>query len=663
MCASRPVKLGFGVFLSFLVLAASTLSPLAAQNPVGDPPQFVWTYHPVTANNAAAYYSGVIEFGEANFVIGGDTFTTRAYRQAGGDYSIPGPTITMIPGNKYVLSYHNLLPYEPLNPEHNIFKDPNASNIHTHGLFISGESPGDDVTRTFEGGFGGDFVYEIPADHMGGTYWYHAHHHGATFLQVSGGAFGMLIIDDSADGIPANVAAMSEKQVVLGFVDPNVAGTGGDTLMSGTLSPTWTVNGAVGAELSAQLDTWQHWRVLVADRDARDKVLTFGPECEVVLLARDGVWRTSAPLALTNNDIRLTGASRADFAVRVSANSQLSLAGQVVANIVTEGTPDPSVHPYAADGVSMWSALRPSYLRDLRTEPPSNITSESILMGARDINHVSWDHIVPLFTHMADKVQEWSLAGATNHPFHLHIYHVQAQETSNDFEAGEFYDTISANMNVRFDLSATTGSAFAGRTIFHCHILAHEDLGAMGWMDVIGGTPPPTYPLDGDIAVPYSEYYSLSIPMTVVPASFDVTRGTYVSGDLNDLEQSDNSDLSATRNTSDIQSRVFVEVTGASPSQTPSEISFTLEASVFARSGVTQSIDLYNYQASQFEEVDSRPAMRFSDLVTEVVATGDLSRFVEVGTGTVKARARFQSAVARQQFSANIDQMIWTITE
>ena len=55
---------------------------------------------------------------------------------------------------------------------HNVFKDANIANIHTHGLHISGESPGDDVTRAFEGGFGGDFVYDIPADHMGGTFWY-----------------------------------------------------------------------------------------------------------------------------------------------------------------------------------------------------------------------------------------------------------------------------------------------------------------------------------------------------------------------------------------------------------------------------------------------------------------------------------------------------------
>ena len=43
----------------------------------------------------------------------------------------------------------------------------------------------------------------------------------------------------------------------------------------------------------------------------------------------------------------------------------------------------------------------------------------------------------------------------------------------------------------------------------HCHILEHEDQGAMGWADVIGGFGPPSFPQDGDISPPYSAYNSL----------------------------------------------------------------------------------------------------------------------------------------------------------
>jgi FtsP/CotA-like multicopper oxidase with cupredoxin domain len=486
---------------------AGTLTACPSTNVIDEPPQFAWTYHPASADNPEPYYSGVLEYGEATFTIGDDTLTTRAYRQAGGEFAIPGPTITMVPGNTYVLRYHNLLPYEPASPIHNEFKDPNVSNLHTHGLHISGESPSDDVTRFFEGQRGGDFVYQIPADHMGGTYWYHAHHHGSTFLQVSSGAFGQIIIDDAGDGIPPNVAAMPERQLSIAYLDPSVAGTGGDTLISGTLEPTWTVNGKVQGNLCMVAGEWQHWRILLADRIATEKTVAVGANCEVALLARDGVWRTTAPRVLATRFVRMTGASRADLAVRCSNDSVITVNNNPIANVLVDGTGDTTVGPYS-DGATgtEWSAIRPSYLRDLRGE--TNVNTETVGMSARTINSVRFDADVPTFTLPADQVQHWTLNGANVHPFHLHVYHVQAQDCSTTYEAGEFYDTVASACSVRFDLNAATSTVYEGRTILHCHILDHEDLGAMGWADVVGGLPPPAFPDDGELISPYAESYA-----------------------------------------------------------------------------------------------------------------------------------------------------------
>ena len=63
-------------------------------NVIEDPPVFQWSGN-----------EGTLEIGEASFVIGGETLTTRAYRQAGGEFSIPGPTIYMSPGETYVLTH------------------------------------------------------------------------------------------------------------------------------------------------------------------------------------------------------------------------------------------------------------------------------------------------------------------------------------------------------------------------------------------------------------------------------------------------------------------------------------------------------------------------------------------------------------------------------
>lgn len=548
MKLSKNTPLFYRVSLIFILLIPS-FSFLNAQctgpNIIEDPEDFQWTYHPVTASNSEAYYSGTMEVRDSTFTFtNGETLRTRAYGQKGHALSIPGPTLRMTPGNKYVLSFHNLLPYEMKEMAMNVYKDPNIVNLHTHGLHISGESPGDDVHRSFEGGRGGDFVYDIPSDHMGGTFWYHAHHHGATTLQVSGGMLGMIVIEDGNDGLPSSVAAMEEKLLQMAKIDPTVAGLGGDTLIDGTMSGVrWTVNGIIGGQICMPPNTWQHWRVSIADPMAMLRDLSFGPECEVMVLARDGVWRTIAPLELTDNTLKLTGASRADFAIRASGNSTVTMGNMIIATIAVDGVADAGPHPFDTDGVSQWSANRPTYLRDLRNI--ANVNTESISMGARTVNGSKMNHMEPNLTLPTTDVQEWSLSGNVRHPFHLHIYHVQALEDDRDFEAGEYYDVVASQMDVRFDLNAATSTTFSGATIMHCHILEHEDLGAMGWLDVIGGEGPPTYPMDGNVTLPYQDYYVIGAePPTTpdAPSNFTATTLSYSDIELNWSDNSDNED-------------------------------------------------------------------------------------------------------------------------
>ena len=440
----------------------------------------------------------------------------------------------MVPGNKYVLKFRNLLTYEPASEEHNVFRDPNVSNIHTHGLHISGESPGDDVTRSFEGQAGGDFVYDIPANHMGGTFWYHAHHHGSTYLQVSAGAFGLIVIDDQFDNIPTRVADMEERQLVVAYLDPGVAGTGGDTLISGSLSPTWTVNGHVNGTMEVPNGTWHHWRVLLADRDARAKTFSVGPGCEIALMARDGVWRTEVPKLLPTNSISLTGASRADLAVNCTADSSISVGSTQVASIIVDNQdPDSAPSPFNANDTT-WLSDRPNYLQDLRANTPDH--QDTINMGARTVAGRKWDHAVPNFTLYTNGVQEFTLKGATNHPFHLHVYHVQVQGNCGDFEDGEYYDVVAGNCTIRFNLTPET--AYEGRTVMHCHILEHEDQGAMGWADVLGGTSAPLFPGVGL----YSDYYPPVVVPGTPPAAPDGLSATAVSSSGIDLGWNDNSD-------------------------------------------------------------------------------------------------------------------------
>ncbi|MEM7453012.1 MAG: FtsK/SpoIIIE domain-containing protein, partial [Planctomycetota bacterium] len=126
---------------------------------------------------------------------------------------------------------------------------------------------------------------------------------------------------------------------------------------------------------------------------------------------------------------------------------------------------------------------------------------------------------------------------------------------------------------------------------------------------------------------------TIDICTPVVADSYTVTKGTYSSGDVSDLSESDNSDLSLQRSSVDVQSRTEFELEAISPSADPSFLEITMEGSVFARSQVVQTIELYNFNNNSWIQVSSRDASRFQDFTVQFQVGGNLARFVENGTG------------------------------
>ena len=84
------------------------------------------------------------------------------------------------------------------------------------------------------------------------------------------------------------------------------------------------------------------------------------------------------------------------------------------------------------------------------------------------------------------RVEEWTLTNTStmDHPFHLHVWPFQVVERTDGVPiAPGWKDTV----NVPAGESVTVRIPFtdiAGRTVYHCHILDHEDLGMMGVVKV-----------------------------------------------------------------------------------------------------------------------------------------------------------------------------------
>lgn len=85
-----------------------------------------------------------------------------------------------------------------------------------------------------------------------------------------------------------------------------------------------------------------------------------------------------------------------------------------------------------------------------------------------------------------DATEDWVVRNTSpmDHPFHLHIWPFQVMERSSGaVESVEWKDTINvpANSWVRLRIPFTK---VTGKTVFHCHILDHEDLGMMAVIEV-----------------------------------------------------------------------------------------------------------------------------------------------------------------------------------
>jgi FtsP/CotA-like multicopper oxidase with cupredoxin domain len=79
-------------------------------------------------------------------------------------------------------------------------------------------------------------------------------------------------------------------------------------------------------------------------------------------------------------------------------------------------------------------------------------------------------------------IEEWTIANTSpmDHPFHLHVWPMQILERAGrSVEAPTWQDVV----NIPSGGSVRTRIALeriGGKTVYHCHILDHEDLGMMG---------------------------------------------------------------------------------------------------------------------------------------------------------------------------------------
>ena len=409
--------------------------------------------------------------------IGGQNATALSYN--GG---IPGPTLFLRPGDLLQVTLENRLSA--------------TTNLHVHGLHVSPQGKSDNVLLAIEPGTSFDYEYQLPQDHPPGVYWYHPHHHGTVADQVFGGLYGAIIVADT-DTIPVTrerVLVISDITLDAGGQIP---GTSPMDRMMGREGAMVLVNGQIGPHATSEASARERWRVVNACASRYLKLRLDGQKMQ--LLGIDS-GRFAQPQDVA--EVVLTPGNRADLLITMVAGRSVLRTlrvdrggtGMMGGSATSSGA---DLLTLDVSGQTTTSALLPvpeqAKPRDLRNERVTGRRELTFAMGmgmgagmmSFTIDGKPFDHTrVDTAVH-AGAIEEWTLTNTSpmDHPIHLHVWPMQIMNPSRNGHP-QWQDVVNvpafSSVTVRIPFEG-----FTGKTVYHCHILDHEDAGMMGIIDVL----------------------------------------------------------------------------------------------------------------------------------------------------------------------------------
>jgi hypothetical protein len=109
---------------------------------------------------------------------------------------------------------------------------------------------------------------------------------------------------------------------------------------------------------------------------------------------------------------------------------------------------------------------------------------------------------------------------------------------------------------------------------------------------------------------------------------------------------------------------VWVIFDGTVSNAQPTSLAVTVEASANTL-GIQQTIDMYNWQTNQYQQVDSRTASVNSDSVAVVDLTPSMNQFIQNGTGAVRTRIGWKSVgpIVLFPWTICIDRVGWIVSQ
>jgi len=421
------------------------------------------------------------------------------------------PVIRVSPGDTLNIDYANDL---PATSTESCAVNPcmDMTNLHFHGLTVSPEAPQDDVLGMLaKPGQILHYSVPIPRDHVPGLYWYHTHPHGESHRQVLDGMSGAIVVEGIDRYVP-EVRHLRERILVVRGQsiehDPNANALKQQVEIpfkncGGELEPPeeiMTVNGAVRPGIEIAPGERQFWRLVNASADRYLDLQVDGQPFEIVAL--DGL-----PLAyhqpknptLVAAHFLVAPAGRLEAMVTGPAQGHASLRTLCV-NTGPAGDPNPSmvladlVPPL--DSGSMHTSQtgvsadkRPPVYSTIDIEPLKRSAPDFTVLFTEDKNgfYINGQKFAadapPMTSARVGTYQHWRIVNATGelHPFHIHQVHFWAYaESGKPLEHSQWLDTVNVPVGGSVDVILDfTNPVIKGMSVFHCHLLNHEDKGMM----------------------------------------------------------------------------------------------------------------------------------------------------------------------------------------
>ncbi len=455
-----------------------------------DPPRGAAFTDPVTMPNLSST-PGIVEVNlEAKVApinINGVTANLQTYN---GYY--PAPTIKVKKGDLLKVHFTNSLPYTGTN---SMGMPRNETNLHTHGFHVSPMGNSDNVMQFSQGGQSFDYEYDLSLQSGATLNWYHPHRHGNAAEQVWAGQAGAIEVADENTALAGfETHTMVLKDIALGNGAP--AAHSMSDFMNGKEGNTMMVNGKVNPVLAMRPGQVQRWKIVNASNARFYKLSLASHNLQVI--GTDGGLLDKP---YSQSTVLLSPGERVDVLVKatstkayyklkalaynrgagVSANQEITL---LTVNVT--GTAQNQSIPTTINS----AAARLSVPANAVTRQLTLSMGMMMMGGEAAINGISYSETNAYTINSGlDSYEVWTIYNQSmmDHPFHQHVNPAQVISISGGDSAYKTLLTASPAWKDTVIVPAM-GSVkllvpvkdYAGSTMFHCHILEHEDMGMMG---------------------------------------------------------------------------------------------------------------------------------------------------------------------------------------